>query len=99
MWVSKLQCIYNILFVLIIYQGYWPGINCPNRPIIQPREIYNNVQLRASYLGINLLAWFSSVIILGLGLANVINFPSFSTKCSWLLQVSVYTKQYIANLL
>jgi hypothetical protein len=76
-------------FYYIDNPTFWPGsgFNNPN-PIIQPSLIYNNVQVRAAYLAINLLAWFWSLFILALGLANVINFPSFSSRCAWLLQVS-----------
>jgi len=77
-------------FYFIDNPTYWPGTNNNNNnqfPIIQPSVIYNNVQVRAAYLAINLLAWFLSLLILALGLANVINFPSFSSRCAWLLQV------------
>ena len=76
-------------FYYIDNPTYWPGTSNNNLfPVIQPSLIYNNVQVRAAYLAINLLGWFLSLLILALGLANVINFPSFSSRCAWLLQVS-----------
>lgn len=70
-------------FYYIDNDYYWPGNGIfRNNPAIQPSQVYENVQIRAAYLAVCLIAWFFSLVILIVGILNIINFPYFSDKFS-----------------